>query len=378
MGVLTSWATPAARTPSEARRSRSARARSARMRSVMSSTTTTRRSGAPRKAETESCRSRSSPSAPVEPALNRHSPPSRRAARPGETPGSASASGRPASSLSGRPGELGEGRVRGVDAVLGVEDDDAGRGRADDALLVLLERADLVQPLGQRPVEPGVLVREARLGEDGREQRLVLGGERDRARPCARRRARPRARRRSASRRRRGSRGRGAAAAPGAEPRRTRRRAAAAARPGRAPRRAPPRPGPGPAPRRGTASRARRGALPRPGGRSPGRPLRAGAGVAKSRAMSSRARRARYVSWYWIRSSTSVIRFLTGTRSEASTMPEANAITFLPAAAIPSSVRSRSELSSTNVRPPSRTAPVVPIASRTKISTSQRRHFRIA
>ena len=28
--------------------------------------------------------------------------------------------------------------------------------------------------------------------------------------------------------------------------------------------------------------------------------------------------------------------------------------------------------------PPSRTAPVVPIASRTKISTSQRRHFRIA
>ena len=40
--------------------------------------------------------------------------------------------------------------------------------------------------------------------------------------------------------------------------------------------------------------------------------------------------------------------------------------------------RSRSEFSRTKVRPPSITAPVVPIASRRKISTSQRRHFRIA
>ena len=71
-------------------------------------------------------------------------------------------------------------------------------------------------------------------------------------------------------------------------------------------------------------------------------------------------------------------RFFTGTSREARIRPEPKAITFLPAAAMPSSVRSRNEFSSTNVMPPSTTATVVPMASRTKISTSQRRHFRIA
>jgi hypothetical protein len=69
---------------------------------------------------------------------------------------------------------------------------------------------------------------------------------------------------------------------------------------------------------------------------------------------------------------------LDGTRSDARTSPDPKETTFLPAAAMSPSVRSRSEFSSTNVIPPSSTAPVVAIASRTKISTSQRRHFRIA
>ena len=51
----------------------------------------------------------------------------------------------------------------------------------DDALLVLLQSPDLGQPFGQRAVEAGVLVGEARLGEDGREKGFVLGGERNAA-----------------------------------------------------------------------------------------------------------------------------------------------------------------------------------------------------
>ena len=72
------------------------------------------------------------------------------------------------------------------------------------------------------------------------------------------------------------------------------------------------------------------------------------------------------------------MRFFTGTSSEASTSPEPNAMTFFPASAIPSSVRSRSVLSRTNVMPHSSTAAVVASASRTNISTSHSRHFRIA
>ncbi len=72
------------------------------------------------------------------------------------------------------------------------------------------------------------------------------------------------------------------------------------------------------------------------------------------------------------------MRFLTGTRSDASTRPDANAMTFFPAEAMSPSVRSSSEFKSTKVMPPSSTAPVVPTASRTKISTSHSRHLRMA
>ena len=73
-----------------------------------------------------------------------------------------------------------------------------------------------------------------------------------------------------------------------------------------------------------------------------------------------------------------MIRFFTGTSSDARTRPDPNAMTFLPPVAMPSRVRSRSEFKSTNVIPPRTTALVVATASRTKISTSHRRHFRIA
>ena len=146
----------------------------------MSSTTTTRRSGEPVNAETESCRSRSSPRG-VESRASK-----RRSSAPGagaasSTPGSSSSKRRPSSAASARPTSCAKAGFDGVDPALGVEHDDArGRG-ADDALLVLLQRADLRQPLGQRAVEPRVLVGEARLGQHGRQQRLVLGRERDAA-----------------------------------------------------------------------------------------------------------------------------------------------------------------------------------------------------
>ena len=73
-----------------------------------------------------------------------------------------------------------------------------------------------------------------------------------------------------------------------------------------------------------------------------------------------------------------MIRFFIGTKSAASTRPEVKATTFFPASAIPSNVRSSSAFNRTKVIPPSSTAAVVASASRTKISTSQSRHFRIA
>ena len=77
--------------------------------------------------------------------------------------------------------DLGEGRIGRLNAVVRANDDDARGGGADDALLVLLQRPDLLQPLCQGAVEARVLVGEARLRHHGGEQALVLGGERNTA-----------------------------------------------------------------------------------------------------------------------------------------------------------------------------------------------------